>query len=269
MTAHDHDLLNSRLSDYVFGWVSADERRTIEEHVRGCAECQRELAELELVMQRLAQVPEPVTPPAALKGKVLDRLARERQGTTRTAVVTPIARPKPVWRTAWLAAAAALILVLAGALAVSIARQRETAALLAQRSGDIDEMRDRLASYASQTDVALSILTASDMRRIELANKPGSPIGAGRAYWSPTRGLLIAADRLPTPPPGRIYQVWIISGTSPISAGLLGNPAGGRGMLIVQPPTGAGTGPVTIAVTDEPPGGLPAPSGNMHLVGAL
>jgi hypothetical protein len=63
--------------------------------------------------------------------------------------------------------------------------------------------------------------------------------------------------------------VWIINGKSPISAGLLGAPTGGRGMLIVPPPSGAITGPVTIAVTDEPPGGLPAPSGGMHLVGSL
>jgi hypothetical protein len=71
------------------------------------------------------------------------------------------------------------------------------------------------------------------------------------------------------PPPGRIYQVWIIGGSGPVSAGLLGEQGSGRGMLIAPPPDRATPGPVTVAVTDEPPGGLPAPSGSIRLAGSL
>ena len=103
------------------------------------------------------------------------------------------------------------------------------------------------------------------MQRIELT---GSASGA-RAYWSATRGLLVAADQLPVPPPGRVYQVWLIGGGAPVSAGMLGTPRTGRGMLIAPPPGGIPSGPVTVAVTDEPPGGLPAPTGAKHLVGSI
>jgi len=109
------------------------------------------------------------------------------------------------------------------------------------------------------------------MRRIALAAGDASRGATSRAYWTTERGLLIVADRLPAPPPGRGYQVWLIGGGSPgpVSAGMLGGQGPGRGMLIVPPPRGVSGGNVTVAVTDEPAGGLPAPTGSKHLVGSI
>ena len=121
------------------------------------------------------------------------------------------------------------------------------------------DLQRRLDQYAGQADLAVSILTASDMQPIAMAGRENATASTARAYWSPTRGLLIVADKLPMPPPGRIYQVWVIGGGTPVSAGLLGEQGSGRGMLIAPPPTGVAAGTVTVAVTDEPPGGLAAP----------
>ncbi|HYJ94323.1 MAG TPA: anti-sigma factor, partial [Vicinamibacterales bacterium] len=112
-------------------------------------------------------------------------------------------------------------------------------------------------------------LTANDMQPITMSGKENATASIARAYWSPTRGLLIVANDLPVPPPGRIYQVWVIGGGKPFSAGLLGEQGAGRGMLIAPPPSGVAPGAVTVAVTDEPPGGLPAPSGSIRLAGSL
>ena len=94
---------------------------------------------------------------------------------------------------------------------------------------------------------------------------------AARAYWSPARGLLFVADRLPAPPQGRTYQVWIIEKgtTQPVSAGLVGPEPGGRGMLIVTPPKRDASSSVTVAVTDEPLGGSPLPSVTPRLAGSI
>jgi hypothetical protein len=40
-------------------------------------------------------------------------------------------------------------------------------------------------------------------------------------------------------------------------------------MLIVPPPGGVAGSGVTVAVTDEPPGGLPSPTGSKHLLGSV
>ena len=55
----------------------------------------------------------------------------------------------------------------------------------------------------------------------------------------------------------------------PVSAGLLGEQGSGRGMLIAPPPAGLVPGSVTVAVTDEPPGGLSAPTGDIRLAGSI
>ena len=158
----------------------------------------------------------------------------------------------------WLAAAALVILGL-GRGALFRQRHSSFARGGCARGAGGDEAQifgDALDQYASQADLAVSILTASDMQPIAMAGRENATASTARAYWSPTRGLLIVADELPMPPPGRIYQVWVIGGGTPVSAGLLGEQGSGRGMLIAPAPTGVAAGTVTVAVTDEPPGGL-------------
>jgi hypothetical protein len=123
----------------------------------------------------------------------------------------------------------------------------------------------------AQADRAVAILTAPDLRRIDLEGFNASRSATARAYWSSTQGLLIVADQLPLPPPGRVYQVWLIGSQSaaPVSAGLMDRPTTGRGMLIVPPPSGVAGSGVTVAVTDEPPGGLSAPTGSKHFAGSI
>lgn len=272
MTMRRHDEISARLSEYAFGYLSPEERRDVDAHVRECTDCVQELDELMLVMEGLARAPEVAVPPPALKERVLARLAREPQDPPvvqgRSAQADVRTRG---WSGAWLAAAAAVIVAVGGALWVSQDRERRMESELDRVAGEITELQGRLNDSAAQADMALSILTAGDMRRIELAGGDGTQPSSStaRAYWSPTRGLLVAADRLPVPPPGRVYQVWLIGGGAPVSAGLLGSPTSGRGMLIAPPPGGISAGPVTVAVTDEPPGGLPAPTGGKHLVGSL
>jgi hypothetical protein len=176
----------------------------------------------------------------------------------------------------WLTAAALVILGLGAALYSSNATRRlleddmqearDSAADAQSMSADL---RRQLDQYAEQADLAVSILTASDMQPIAMAGRENATGSTARAYWSPTRGLLVVADNLPVPPPGRIYQVWIIGGSGPVSAGLLGEQGSARGMLIAPAPSGVPGGMVTVAVTDEPPGGLAAPTGSIRLAGSL
>jgi anti-sigma-K factor RskA len=254
MSAGRHDAISAMLGEYALGHLSAEERREVEAHLLACAACTSELREYTLLMDAMARTPEPVSPPAALRQRVLGGLVKPQ---------TP--DPKPQIPLLWpLAAAAAVVLGVGATLWVARDGRRAEADLRAT----IVELEQRIEQFSGQTDLALSILTAGDMRPIALAGQQDAVASAARAYWSPTRGLLIVADRLPTPPPGRIYQVWLIGGGAPVSAGLLGSQGAERGMLIVPPPPGIAAGMVTVAVTDEPPGGLAAPTGAMRLVGA-
>ena len=258
-----HEATTALLEEYALGYLSPDERRQVEEHVRTCADCSAALNDLTLVMEGLARAPEALSPPPALKQRVLRNLeSAPAKSDTQSGSRRGGGRLVP-----WLAAAAA-VLLLVGSLVVSQRRENPLSFELQRLAGDVVDLQRRLDDVVGQSDLALSILTAPDMRPINLAAGDGSA-SAARAYWSPTRGLLVAADRLPVPPAGRVYQVWLIGSGAPVSAGLLTSPASGRGMLIAPPPSGIAAGPVTVAVTDEPPGGLAAPTGGKHLIGSL
>src|SRR4029078_1305549 len=84
----------------------------------------------------------------------------------------------------------------------------------------------RLASLQQASDrseSAFAVLVAPDVARIDLAGQPGqAPSASGRAFWSRARGMVFSATSLPAPPPGRTYQVWVVTkDPAPLSAGLV------------------------------------------------
>jgi anti-sigma-K factor RskA len=286
MTMDRHATIGAMLDEYALGQLSQDERHDVENHVRECDLCAADLRELAVVMEGIAHSVEPVTPPPALKQRVIASLARQpqeppRRASEASAAVTPLrhSTSRPVRRgvhPGWLAAAALVILGLGASLYSSInsrrlliddVQQAQAEATDAQETAN--ELRRQLDLNAGQADLVVSILTAGDMQPVPMAGRENATASAARAFWSPTRGLLIVANDLPVPPPGRIYQVWIIGKAGPVSAGLLGEQGSGRGILIAPPPPGLTPGMVTVAVTDEPPGGLAAPSGTIRLAGSV
>jgi anti-sigma factor RsiW len=283
MTMDRHDTIGAMLDEYALGQLSQDERRDVEKHVRECDRCSADLRELTMVMEGLAHSVEPVTPPLALRQRILDSLASQPQEPPRSSAESNVITMPPYRvkirrdvHPGWLAAAALVILGLGTALYSSIATRRllvedmqQAQAATADAQTMVVELRRELNQNAEQADLVVSILTASDMQSIAMAGRENATGSTAHAFWSQTRGLLIVANDLPVPPPGRIYQVWIIGGSGPVSAGLLGERSSGRGMLIAPPPGGFAGGPVTVAVTDEPPGGLAAPTGSIRLAGSL
>ena len=271
MTMDRHAEIADRLEAYVMGELPDREQRDVEAHLAACAICAADVHALRGVLEGIAGTVPPLNPPPSLRQRVLDAVAVEPQEPVRSdrrmGVVEQPRRPQ--WRMLPLAAAAVLVIAV-GALAIRNEQSRRQFAgdLAVERATNADLLK-RVEQYRGQTDLALAILTSGDMREVPLTGQQGAASSAARAFWSSTRGLLLVADRLPAPPAGRVYQVWVIEGGKPASAGLLGDEGGGRGMLIVTPPKPDAGGSVTVAITDEPPGGLPAPSGSIHLAGSI
>ena len=277
MTLDRHAAIEPLLTDYVLGELDAAQRREVEDHLPSCPACAGQVRELNQTFHSIALAEPPVAPPAHLKQRVmaaLDAGSVDRVGSVEQA------RPDRLRKASggqegrayryWLAAAATVIVALGTLLVFSMQRTTWLEDALQQADAVHEELVRQLAQNDAQADLAVAILTAADMRRIDLSTGDASREALGRAYFSPAKGLLIVADRLPEPPAGRVYQVWLIGSRSsgPVSAGLLGDQRAGRGMLIVPAPPGVIGETVTIAITDEPPGGLASPTGAKHLVGS-
>jgi anti-sigma-K factor RskA len=268
MSMERHEDIQAQLADYVLGELATEARRRVDAHVATCEDCATEVRELGLAFQGIGLAEEPVAPPPHLRARVLGSIEQDARMASRQSPVLAPSRADG-FPGAWLALAATVALILGAALFLNVRRNGELLDAVRSANAVTAELQQRIGDNQAQADLAVSILTAPDMRRIDLAGFDSSRDAVARAYWSGAKGLLIVADRLPPPPPGRVYQVWLIGSASagPVSAGLLDDSSSGRGMLIVPAPQGV-AGTVTVAVTDEPPGGLSAPTGGKHLAGS-
>jgi len=259
-TDANHDVLREQVALYAIGALSGPERAAIETHLRECDECAAELKTLLPVTSALAQLVPQHDPPAALRATILAAARREARATRTPAALAP-----------WLAAAA--MFVLTAGLGLYVGQLREQVRSLERQLRDamarVDDGERRVAvalREAANLQAPLAVLMAPDLRRVDLAGQPVAPNASARAYWSRSRGLVLTAANLPSLPPGRIYQLWFVTGGAPVSAGLVRpDNAGGLNAVLTTPANVPE--PVAFAVTLEPETGVPAPTGAMYLVG--
>jgi len=152
---------------------------------------------------------------------------------------------------------------LRGRVTMLEARLRETT-LRADTNERLVADARRSASDAQRTAL---VLAAPDLARIDLAGQSAAPGASARAFWSRSRGLVFTASNLPAPPPGRAYQLWVLTAQpAPISAGMLKLDANGRATAMIDTPQDLPK-PMAMAVTLEPEAGVVSPTGDKYLVG--
>jgi anti-sigma-K factor RskA len=101
---------------------------------------------------------------------------------------------------------------------------------------------------------------------VALGGLPAAPAASGRVIWHDKTGGRLYVSGLPPLPAGKTYELWTIAGAAPRPAGTFEVDQSGRGSRAVAPPD---DGPVKVfAVTLEPEGGVPAPTGPMVLASA-
>ena len=141
-------------------------------------------------------------------------------------------------------------------------------------SSTYEKRLDALARDAEQLKAELrgqrtviAVLRDPATQVVALAGQAPAPTARARMMWHEKAGGVFVATGLPTAPEGKAYQLWAIAGSNaPVSAGVFSVDASGAGSLSVRPLPGVTTVDA-FAVTLEPAGGLPAPSGEMYLLG--
>jgi anti-sigma-K factor RskA len=282
---NDHEIWRERAAIYALDALTGEERREFETHLQTCLECAAELLTLRPAADALAQTVPQLDPRPELRDRVLSSVL----GETRTAMpaaapapATPATRvaPKPS-PLRWLPLAAMLLLAVGLGVYAKGLRGR-----VSRLEGELDQARAQsaalqarvsraettLASTQTQLNSAqsqLAVFGAPDARRVTLMAQKGAPEGAaGRADWSPSRGLALAVSNLPAPLAMRDYQVWLLTAGGPVSAGLLPKDAVDGRTVVFNPPTSAQP-PIGFALSEEPEGGVPQPGNRIYLVGMI
>jgi anti-sigma-K factor RskA len=285
---------------YALGAIDAADYTALRNELAATPALNADVRTLAQTAVGLAQAVPLVDPPAALRARVLTSVTGknfgpavvpfESAGPVAAPVQTVQAVPLPAqvapsptvvridrpgaspW-IGWLAAAAALAVAIGtGMYALQLRDRVEQAEARAFAAGrEVVEMRRVLDQSQEQTRtlrMQSAVLIAPDMARVDLAGQQPAPKAAARAFWSRSRGMVFAATSLPQLPAGKVYQLWVVAnGVNPISAGLMTPDAQGQvNAHFVTPPDIPV--PVALAVTLEPEGGVPQPTGDKVLVGA-
>ena len=283
MTTSGTDPRLDALAELALGTLPESERPALEAWLAEQPEAQAELQALRESLGLLAMTAPLVDPPEQLRARVLaitgQVLAGPGPATSSANAPTPGVRgPAPAlppWRAAsplpWLAAAAAAVMALglgswALQLRSEVARLQSdlqvAEARLATTEAEVRVSRTRLARVEAET----AILSAADLRRVDLAGQKGAPRAVARAFWSRAQGLVFTATRLPDLPQGRTYQLWVLTSGAPVSAGIFRPDASGGTSVVFDTPVSLPV-PAGLAVSIEPDGGVRAPTGDIVLVG--
>jgi hypothetical protein len=274
------------------------ELREVEAHLASCAECRAELRELRGASSALALAAPPVAPSPELRTRLLASLkstpqesARERSGgegvgrasesvgRARANVVSlEDARRDPrrafVSRRAYNLTAIAASLLVVSLAVVSTVLWRRNAALnsavaslsnaLERARGDLGQTRNELAGARREREMLIS----PEMRTAQLAGtKMAESARARLTYDERTGEAMFTAAKLPPAPAGKAYQLWYIADGKPMPGSVFTTDAEGRAEMRASIPR-EGLRAQVFAVTLEPAGGLPAPSGEIYLKGA-
>jgi hypothetical protein len=255
---------------HALGALDDDERVGLERHLAaGCAVCEPELAAMTRVAEGIALSAPAVEPRAEVRRDVIDRATAPVPFRPRAAAASSRQRP-------WAVAASIAVLLLAGAVVWAVSLQqkleserRDRVALatdLAAARAELTRTQAQLTSGQVERAALLrhlSVLGASRLQQVQLAALPPAPSANARMFVDPGSGeAIFSASGLPALPNNRTYQLWFITAGKPVSAGIFDVGSQGTGRVLVQaaPPTG-----VIWAVTVEPAGGVPQPTGEMVL----
>jgi anti-sigma-K factor RskA len=154
-------------------------------------------------------------------------------------------------------------------LQAELAKRDEVIQAERQELQHVQGMVATLQTELAERDDTLRLLASSQVRRVRLAGLPPSPGAAGQLLWNPeARSGLLLTSGLPPTPPNRIYELWAIAGDEPVPAGIFAVDEGGHALLRL-PQLSKAKKFTKFAVTLEPTGGVPKPSGPMLLLGSL
>jgi anti-sigma-K factor RskA len=223
----------------------------------GCPLCEELLSEFPDAAAALSVGVPPLQPRPELRAKILGSLPGSR---FERAAAAPSAS-RAAW---WLAAAAAVLFVIAAWDDARLRRQRED---LRSQTAQLSTQLSSAQAEAARRDLRVRVLESDDVRILFLGGKDPQPSARAKVFWSEKSktGVILAGNLAPLPPDSQ-YELWVFAEGKPVAAGVFDADASGRALFESKTLAGLAAAQ-NFAVTIEPRGGVPRPTGPIVLVG--
>lgn len=251
----NHEEWLERAELYAVGALDGEELREFEAHLAaGCALCEERLGESRDALVHMATSLEPVAPPPRIKAELTNRIGSK---------TPPLSEDRRRFSWSWpvsvgALAAAGLVLVLSWNLIVTRNELEKT-----------KRERDALFQEATVNKEVKELLSDPKVRVINLQGKPPSAGAQALLLWnaSTRKGILLTIGLAQTPAE-KAYELWGLTGSEPTPAGVF--TVNEQGQVVFRLPKLQESKPFDkFAVTLEPAGGVPQPTGPIVLVGSL
>ncbi len=244
------------------GVIAGEECESFRTHISACAECSRNFAAAQGRVALFALAAPPQSPSSAARDDLLERIRAEKVAAAsisagemhseNRAVAVP--RRTRWWNSVWVPAAA----VLAIAMILLWVNNRR----LDNQLQGMQNAEQKFEAQEEHEKALVAFFSAQDTEAVTLAPKPLVPKSAwARVKFNSRLGMVCYTGDLPAPPPHMEYQMWIVPMVgNPISAGAFMPASFSNGkMCMAQMPQGVDC--KSFAVTIEPMGGMPRPTG--------
>lgn len=255
-----HNDFETLCSGYVLGALSDEEAKEFEKMLENATPDQKQLFEdLKSVRDDFARSVEPISPPPEVEERIMesisgDKVSSDRKHAKQSNII-------PIW--AYKAAAAILLI---GTLGLAYFTLNLTDTVDRQQTV-ITELQDEL----ERQDQLLNVLAAREVELVIMGGLDPSPDGFGKILWdTENRQAVLQLANLPAPPDDKDYQLWLIKdGQNPIPSGVFSFNQSSTDLFFRVEHIEEDPSPVsnTFAVTLEPKGGMPQPTGDMFLLG--
>jgi len=249
---------------YALDALTDEERELVETYLREHPEARQQLDEMGKAVSALPYGAAPVEPAARTKEALMARVAVDPRSRALKQEQAP--RPREMrWINIFQAfglGAATVAILWAVVLNIQLSQMKNQVALLNEalvaQSNSLQEINARLA----QTPVAETVT-------ISLKGTDIQPQAQGQLIADPNKNsAVLVIDGLDQLEPGKTYQVWLIDGGEPISAGLLSLDSNGQAVLIVTSELTIGEFNA-LGISVEPEGGSQQPTGDIVVLSDL
>ncbi len=184
------------------------------------------------------------TPEAAEPALVVSQTDRSASGLSR------------LW--GWVPAAAAAVVALSLGWLASDFRSR---------IGTLEHEVHHWRGVAQKQEQLLELMTSADVKVMTLTGSEEAPQAGARILWDTERHQwTVLIYDLPPLPSEKTYQLWFLTGKSPIPSETFQSDAEGNGVVQIRFPN-LQSAIAGAAVSIEPKGGVPQPTGPIYLSG--
>lgn len=247
---------------YALSALDGEELKAFEAHLRTCAACARELAVAREQVALLGLAAEAETPGPKVKERLMRRVRREATGGSpwekRDARA---ARTAWGWLTPALALATVFFAAVAGWMGVQDARDLQRLHAVEGQLAQAQQRSFQIARTATETE---DLLGMPGTVRVGLKPMPGMPDGRVGVLYNAKMGMVTCAGWLPAPPATKNYQLWLVPMKGKPMSLRVFKSEWNEPMMMKVP---VGTEAKAFAVTVEPMGGMPSPTGPMVMEG--